>query len=226
MSGRSARSQGLDLEYRPPSSWETPGPVAAVRSAIKGQNRRQLFTDFVAGELGSEVEQLEPELLAESLDEGTRRMLGRLHPHWMGGEYLPNALPGEVEIARIVLQSVTQDVISIRARRRRGGRRIFYRIVDEYGDDPDRGAWRCRPASSAAPLSLGQVIALIEGAEDPDFDGHPGTLPDRLRDMQEGADPEDVVGFVNLESAFYPTLATYFERDAAAWLRSKRRELS
>ena len=161
MSGRSARSKGLDLEYRPPSYWETPGPIAAVRSAIKGQNRRQLFTDFVAGELGPEVEQLEPELLAESLDEGTRRMLGRLHPHWMGGEYLPSALPGEVEIARIVLQSVTQDVISIRARRRRSGRRIFYRIVDDYGDDPERGAWRCRPAG---PPSRATVWRAGQGA--------------------------------------------------------------
>lgn len=39
-------------------------------------------------------------------------------PSWMGGEYLPDSEPGEVEIARIVLQSTTMDVFSIRARRR------------------------------------------------------------------------------------------------------------
>jgi hypothetical protein len=42
--------------------------------------------------------------------------------------------------------------------------------------------------------------------------------------MKEGAEPDDVVAFVNVESAFYPSLSTYFERDAAAWLTRKRRE--
>ena len=114
---------------------------------------------------------------------------------------------------RIVLESVTQDVIGIRARRRRGGRRIFYRVVDEY-HEPGRAAWRCRPASSARPLTLAELIALIEGAQDPDFDEHEGTLPDRLRDMQEGADPEDVADFVRVESDFYPALSAYFEEKA------------
>jgi hypothetical protein len=71
---------------------------------------------------------------------------------------------------------------------------------------------------------LGRLIALIEGAEDPGADAHVGTLPDRLRNMKEGAEPDDVVAFVNVESAFYPSLSTYFERDAAAWLTRKRRE--
>jgi hypothetical protein len=74
-----------------------PGTCRCRRASIKGQNRRLLFSDFVAGELGPEVEQLDPELLGESLDGETRRMLGRLHPHWMGGEYLPKRLFGEAK---------------------------------------------------------------------------------------------------------------------------------
>ena len=44
----------------------------------------------------------------------------------MGGEYLPDLLPNEVEIARVVLKSTTMDVQSIRARRTK--HRIIYRI--------------------------------------------------------------------------------------------------
>ena len=34
-----------------------------------------------------------------------------LGPQWMGGEYLPAFLPGEIQIARITVQSLTMDVV-------------------------------------------------------------------------------------------------------------------
>ena len=60
------------------------------------------------GKSGSRSGKLEP---------STRLLLGGIHPAFMGGEYLPQFGQNEIEIARIVLASVTQDVISIRARR-------------------------------------------------------------------------------------------------------------
>jgi hypothetical protein len=96
--------------------------------------------------------------------------------------------------------------------------------VDEY-PDPGRPGWSCRPASSARPLTLGQVIALIDGAQNPDLEpGREGPLTDLLRD-QDGADLDDLVDFVRVESDFYPGLSEYFERRAEEWLRRKRREL-
>jgi hypothetical protein len=47
----------------------------------------------------------------------------------MGGEFLADYLKGENEIARVVLQSVTDDVISIRAQQVE--EEIAYRVVDE-----------------------------------------------------------------------------------------------
>ena len=79
----------------------------------------------------------------------------------MGGEYLPPLRKGEVEIARISLASVTADQISVRARRSRG--RIRYRVVDEY---METSTYVCHPASSVSPLSLGELIALMESASD------------------------------------------------------------
>src|SRR4051812_5363179 len=73
--------------------------------------------------------------------------LGNLHPAFLGGAFLDDALPGEVEIARIELRSTTADVMSVRARPAGDG--IAYRIVDEYEDE-----WRIPRDESAQPLTL------------------------------------------------------------------------
>jgi hypothetical protein len=169
---------------------------------------------------------VDPDLLEDALDEGTRRRLGALHPSWMGCEYLPGYLAGEVEIARIVLASVMQDVISFRARRRRrhGELRILYRVVDEYlepGDLP----WGCRPASSPLPLAFGQMIRLIDGARRPAWGYGDGALTDAIRDSQEGGEPEDIVHFLSVESDFYPDLAAWYDARAEEWLERRRWEL-
>ena len=76
---------------------------------------------------------IEDELIGAEVSYDLRNSLGAIHPHLMGGEYLPSYLEGETEIARIELQSTTSDVISIRARGQDGI--IHYRIVDEYNGE-------------------------------------------------------------------------------------------
>ncbi|MCJ7795380.1 MAG: hypothetical protein MUQ56_01190, partial [Thermoleophilia bacterium] len=99
------------------------------------------------------LSEVEPGLLEDELeDPGQFDFLG---PHWMGGEYLPSYLPGETEIARITIQSVTMDVVSIRARR--SGGRIFYRVVDEYQAEFD-----FEPRESNQPLTFAEAVELIE----------------------------------------------------------------
>jgi hypothetical protein len=216
--------QQPDLQYRPASYWDHPDPVTAIVSGIRGQNRREMARDFITGRAPQWLGEIDPGLLEDVLDEETRDALGGSHPSWIGGEYLPHCLPGEVEIARVVLASVLQDVISIRARRRRGGQRILYRVVDEYAE-PGRPGWVCRPASSLLPLTLGQLIGLIDGARHPDFDTGDGALDDGLRDFQETSDPEDLAHFVTVESEFYPELGEHYQRRARQWLERKLREL-
>lgn len=215
----------IDLQYRPASYWDHAGPVAAIVAGIRGQNRREMARDFVTGHAPDWLGEIDAGLLEDVLDEQTRDALGASHPSWMGGEYLPDCLPGEVEIARIVLASVLQDVISIRARRRRNGRRILYRVVDEYGE-PGQPGWTCRPASSGHALTLGQLVELIETARSPQFDVGDGPLTEGFRDLQVDSDPRDLVGFVRVESEFYPGLAELFERRAADWLERRLREVA
>jgi len=53
-------------------------------------------------------------------------------------------------IASITIASTTQDVTSVYARR--GRKRIYYRVVDEYGGETLSGR---RTRSSTQPLTLG-----------------------------------------------------------------------
>jgi hypothetical protein len=135
----------------------------------------------------------------------------------MGGEYLPEYLPGEVEIARIVFASVTRDVVSIRARRRRGGTRIQYRVVDEY---PEDHTFRCTPRSSAKPLTLGAILELIWNLGTEDGDYPEGFLRGCLRmNAEGGTDTESMTNFISVESLIYPELDRLAGEKLAEWVR-------
>ena len=213
----------FDFDFRPSSYWDHPDPVTAILSNIKGQNRRRMVRSLVIAQSPAKHHEIPSGFFEPSLDAGTRSQLGGTHPSWMGGEYLPDYLPGEVEIARIVLDSVTQDVISFRARRRRNGRRMLYRVVDEF-QEPGGARWTCRPASSARPLSLGELIALVDGARNDDIEVGPGPLTDELR-AGYTMDPKEHLDFVTVESDLYPMLFSYYEKRAKEWLRREKLRL-
>jgi hypothetical protein len=91
-----------------------------------------------------------PDFLSQSaLSEHDRKMLGRIHPAFMGGEYLPNLTSKEMQIARVTIASTTQDVTSVYARRTK--HRIVYRVVDEYDGDT---LSEKRTRTSIRPLTL------------------------------------------------------------------------
>jgi len=77
----------------------------------------------------------------------------------MGGEYLPALSQNEVMIASITIASTTQDVTSVYARR--GRKRIYYRVVDEYGGETLSGR---STRSSTQPLTRGQLEQFFNGA--------------------------------------------------------------
>lgn len=128
----------------------------------------------------------------------------------LGREFLPDKHPNEVEIACISLASVTGDVIAVTARRRGG--RIVYQIVDEYGT-----RFHFNPKSSTQPLSMGELVALIDGATG-HLDGATG-LTSAYRDYNAAfCDPERLVDFVIVTSEFYPELQAYYAEEAREWL--------
>lgn len=202
------------MDFRPATYWDHADPMAAILQNVKGELRRELIRDTLGdGEKRAHFEgilgDLDGELFAESASESFRARLVLVNPHWLGGELLPDYLPGEVEIARIVLSSVTRDVYSVRARRTPGDAgRIAYRIVDEYD-----GGWALPRESSAEPLSMAELVELIDGAR---TDGARGeSLTDSLRDACGNA--ESGKDFVRVSSELYPELEAWYEERAGEW---------
>jgi len=197
---------GIDLTFCPRTYF---GPVPLdtyLVSRVAGQERREaLRRELAVGNLD-----LPPELLACLLDEEDRNAIGGIHPAFMGGEYLPPLLDNEVEIARISLASVTADQISVRAQRVAGG--IAYRIVDEYADlSPE---YLCRSDRSVQPLTLGELVALIDGAQE----GGGAAMSALIYNVECGADlPAAFRDFVRVSSEFYSQLRAYYEARIEAW---------
>ena len=128
-----------------------------------------------------------------------------------GQDFLPEREGGEVEIACVLLASVTADLITIRARRR--GNRIVYRIVDEY-----ETCFRFKPKTSMQPLSMAELVGLIDGATG-HLDGDANGLTSAYRSYNlDGCDAADLVEFVTVTSDFYPELQAYYAEEAGEWL--------
>src|SRR5262245_28041430 len=163
-----------DLEFRPSSYFEPSDPAMEIISRVKGDQRRRRLKELL--EAGG-IEEADDFLLKEELSDEERRTLGRCHPQFMGGEYLPSLKPEEIEIARVSLDSTTGDVISIRARRR--GETIHYRIVDDYYSDGHRYKWR--PQKSTCPLTMHELIGLIDSVRVIGDDNWGGGLTNSFR---------------------------------------------
>jgi hypothetical protein len=199
-----------DHAFRPASYWDPADPRTAVLQNIKGQNRRTIVAQHFEAPILDQGPELDAAFMADDVGHDDRIALGRLHPSWMGGEYLPDYRPGEVEIARIVLESVLQDVVSIRARRRGKDRRILYRVVDEYESE-----FHFSPRSSRQPLTQGQLVRFIDTLENGAAPLEDRTYIGNILYHDDCLPVEELARFVTVESLFYPTLGEHFR--AVTW---------
>lgn len=221
------RYEGIDYEWRPEGYRAAPAsPLDAALRNVKGTNRRQLILDFAAADI---AEGVDPVLLQQSLSPEQRKGLGMIHPSFMGGEYLPDYLENEVEIARIELQSTTGDVISIRARPIVGNR-IAYRIVDEYEDDYEGSGclhFAFAPQESTETLALGALVDLIDGAQhDPEECYYGRGLGLCYNEALTGHYPdiEELRHFTTVSSDIYPQLFEHYDRVHEDWVEEVNRE--
>ncbi len=211
--------QLLNFDVRPTSYWGDAEDPRARIHRVKGQDRRAsaeiLLREGNADALASSE-------FDESLSNEAREFRGRVHPSLMSGEYLPDFDADEVEIARVTLASVTGDVISIRARYH--GALIRYRIVDEYEGE---SVYHCEPEESARPLTMRELVELIDTARGegmyPDY-GTGLTTVWRNFNLEGGSSAEEMARFVTVSSELYPDLQRYYEAEAAEWLEQRLAE--
>ena len=205
------RPSGFDYGYRPASYFDDLDPNTLIVASILGEERRKDVKERL--ESGNFNPVVWGEWLTESkLDDSTRRIIGGGHPRFMGGEYLPSFGGDEIEIARIVLASVTQDVISIRARRQ--GKRIYYCVADEY-----ESTFKMGKTWSVKPLTLRELITLIDGSNQEDDTKTTGLVFSILDwNIESTGEPEEMRHFIAVSSSFYPELGSYYNKAISKYL--------
>jgi hypothetical protein len=204
----------IDYAFRPESYWSSPDPLSLILSHVKGSNRREMIRDYWnAGVL----KELDDDLLKDTLTEAERNRIGKIHPTFMGGEYLPDFKVGEEEIVRIELASTTADVISVRARPVSGG--IAWRVVDEY---PNDGEYTITPEVSARPLTLAELISLLdEGSYSGGIEGGLILGWNNVNLDCGGGKARDLRNFTSVESPHYSDLSSHYENVFDDWEKEK-----
>jgi hypothetical protein len=178
------------LLYRPRSYFGMFDEQTALLTHVKGRARRRVIKEAVeSGNLAAVPSYLK----ATELHQEDRQAMGRIHPMFMGGEYLPRLKPTEVEIARISIKSTTFDVTTVYAVR--GASRIYYRVCDEYNGDTLTGRTE---RSSIRPLTMGQLADFFLGAWDL-INVLEGNYVDGGFDCYD-----EMLDFFDGESEFYP----------------------
>ena len=158
--------------------------------------------------------------MKEELTCEERSAWGSVGPWCLGGEFLPAMQEGEVEIARISLASTTSDQISVRARQVDGA--IHYRIVGEY-EEEESMRYELPFQQSDQPLTLGELIDLIDGACHPEPYCPGGILTSNWTSMNDmGYEASEIIGFLSLSSPFYPQLDDCYQALGERWVEDNK----
>lgn len=210
--------ENYNMNYRPKTYWVYGDQHTKVEATVKGSVRRTIAK---LGLEGDPVALTDPHAFDVSLTDKERGLRASMHPSLMGGEFLPDYDDGEVEIARVSYASVTADVVSVRARWFET--EIHYSIVDEYYDD--YGSYQITLKSSKTPLTFEEIISLIDtamGGACQCEDGNGLVLPVLNGNVETGLD--NLAGFVEVTSPFYPQLNDWYSTVFKEWLDEKLRE--
>ncbi len=176
----------IDLDFRPGNYFKPQKLAYYLLANVKGAVVREKLQALLNEGRHAEVSDL---LGTNGIPKDDHKALERLHPMFMGGNYLPDMNDGEIEIARIRIASTTYDVVSVYARQDRGV--IHYRIVDEYIGET---LVETTEMTSSQPLTLGEFT---------DFFLNSWRLTDCLISNFDD-DLEKSLAFFVAESNFYP----------------------
>ena len=199
--------QGIKYNFRPDNYWYDETVLQSILRDVKGTQRRKMIKDFYERGLFQELEET---LTKTSLNDDERKRMASIHPMFMGGEYLPEYIKDETEIARIELRSTLADVISIRARTEEGI--ITYSVVDEY----DESEFELPIDMSVEPFSLQELIEFIDGVR---FNGSTGIATCHNEANSEAMDREALADFTTVSSDIYTQLEDHYGQVFKEWVK-------
>lgn len=194
-------TDGIDWTFRPETYFGRQSGRHHLISRVSNAVLRERLELLSAEGREDEVDAL---LGTAGISRDDARELEALAPILLGGNYLPELLPGEVEIARIRLASTTFDVTAVYARRTDDI--IHYRVVDEYEGDTLQDP---TTTSSRDPLTLVELVEFFLEA-----------WPlDEVLTVNFDGDDEQAETFFHPSSTWYPQ----FDRAVRMKARSERR---
>ncbi len=151
-----ARGKGMNPEFRPKAYFGPRKLEEHLLSNVPGGVVRNRMREMISAGHEEEAQELIDEIVNDGGEIAT--YLESIHPMFMGGNYLPERQPGEVEIGRINIKSTTYDVTSVYAGRANGKIRI--RVVDEYDGDTLVGH---SEMEAEQPLTMGEFVDFFLG---------------------------------------------------------------
>ena len=101
--------KAIDFDYRPHGYFKPQRLEKHLLSKVKGAVLKRRMEALLSE--GRQAELLQELGAATSAE--NNKVLEAIHPMFMGGNYLPDTEHGEVEIARIRIESTTYDVTSV-----------------------------------------------------------------------------------------------------------------
>jgi hypothetical protein len=212
---KTKRFDDINYGFRPKSYSDAGNPLQAILKNVLGSKRRRIIHDFFAA---GRLDELSDAILLDVLSDEQRAWLEAVHPSFMGGEYLPPYRTGEVEIARIELQSTTADVISVRAQP--ANIRYVYSICDEYESE-----FKVSPASSVPPLTLAELIGIIDNAGFTESLGIDYTVRNYEGGTRTAERLDTLKTFTRVESTFYPQITLHYRRLVQSWYLEEQQRL-
>jgi hypothetical protein len=208
----------IDYSYRPKSYWTVFSPIADTLLTVKSAYKRKILEG--ACRLG-EYDELEKIVRNINMSRTELKRWAENHSDYydnpnLDHEYLPKYLLGEVEIVRIEndMERPTSTTNKICIRARRVGKEIKYRVVDDNETGADI---EFSPRESIQPLSLGELVALIDGAyyRDTDFLGLATAFA--ITNYDEDQELDDILDATTISSKFYDPLSVHYEYAIRNW---------
>ena len=200
----------IDLKYEPKSYFWAKDLGIQISSDIKGAVRKDLSEKLIDVDIHKKFEEF---LNKPTLSDEERKDFGKIHPMFMGGEYLDDKEDDEVEIARIVLNSVTCDVTCVYAKKIPQG--IQYRVVDEYEGGTLNND---EQPITKTPMTLGELTDYFLSTWD-----LMGILEGNF--CEDTFEPELAPSFINdASSSFYSQFGNLITQKVEEWVIHKTRE--
>ena len=138
---------------------------------------------------------------------------------YFGGK---NKNQDEVEICSIFLDSVQGDFISFRTKKKNDN--FIFWITDDHGDK-----YSLKQTSSSQILTLEEVVDLLDTCKMTLFGTKckPGIIRYYIENAIESMQmlKDDAMGFVIVNSDFYPDLEKYYEEQKSVWCDEKLLEI-